>query len=412
MIDRLQEQAVFVREDRGYNVDHLGEVGDLDGLAVAGEHVEVGGDGQCIGEVVAFFEACGLLPLAEPDVPLVVGNVDGVFHAPFVAGSFDHGPRGAQGAVSLVGGEDVRPVVVASRVDVYAVVVDERREAFDHHPVPIRQAAEAAADELYVLIRQSHHLGELTGFTHVVFGGERPDLPLTIHLVAQSPVLDVVRILVAVLAPEVRPVGIACTVAVLYPGLGFVHRARAYVDADVWFCPHQAAVLDKLVRAEAVGLLGGPCKIHLPRTLLPRAYPVRPVVTANEVSAGPTQDRYPQAPRGLEHIPAVAPVVAKGRALVEDASIDAAAEVLDKAPEYPSVQLADPSVRVDLDPGQPLLLSRVCKEVYGPLCKLVGTLPAAACQHFSISASWFRSKPNARSSVGQFLCKSLLKWHK
>src|SRR5215207_7764540 len=94
MVDRLWEQAVFVREDRGYNVDHLGEVGDLDGLAVAGE--------------------------------------------------------------------DVRPVVVASRVDVYAVVVDERREAFDHHPVPIRQAAEAAADELYVRARPPHYLGELT----------------------------------------------------------------------------------------------------------------------------------------------------------------------------------------------------------------------------------------------------------
>jgi hypothetical protein len=34
-----------------------------------------------------------------------------------------------------------------------------------------------------------------------------------------------------------------------------------------------------------------------------------------------------------------------------------------------------------------LLLSRVCKAIYGPLCKLVSTLPAAACQHFSFLVS-------------------------
>src|SRR5919112_1337802 len=141
-----------------------------------------------------------MLPLAEPDVPLVVGDVDGMSNILLVAGAFDHGPRGAQGAVSLVGGEDVRPVVVASRVDVYAVVVDERREAFDHHPVPIRQAAEAAADELYVRVRPPHYLGKLTGLSHVIFGGERPDLPLPVHLIAQCPVLDFVWLLVAVRA--------------------------------------------------------------------------------------------------------------------------------------------------------------------------------------------------------------------
>src|SRR5918995_234929 len=357
MVDRLQEQAVFVREDRGYNVDQLGEVGDLDGLAVAGEHVEVGGDGQCIGEVVAFFEACGLLPLAEPDVPLVVGDVDGVFHAPFVAGAFDHGPRGAQGAVSLVGGEDVRPVVVASRVDVYAVVVDERREAFDHHPVPIRQPAEAATNELYVRVRPPHYFGELAGLTHVVFGRKSPDLPLPVHLVAQSPVPDVVRLLVTVLAPEVGPVGVARAVAVLDPGLSLVHRARAHVDADVGLGPEQATVLDKLVRAEAVGFFGGPREIHLPRTLLARTDPVGPVASADEVPTGPAQDRYPQVSCGLENVAPVASFITQRRVLVEDTTVDTATQVFDKSPEDSSVQPSGLTVEVELDPGQSSLLS-------------------------------------------------------
>src|SRR5688572_21051654 len=232
-----------------------------------------------------------------------------MLHAPLVTCAFDHGPCRAQGAVSLVGGEHVRPVVVAAGVDVYAVVVDERREAFDHHPVPIRQAAKATADELYIRVRPPHHLGELPGFPHVVFGCEGPDLPLPVHLVAQSPVLDVVRLLMAVLAPEVGPVSIAGTVAVLDPGLRLIHRTRAHVDADVGLGPEQATVLDKLVRAEAVGFFGGPREIHLPRTLLARTDPVGPVVSADEVPTGPAQDRYPQVFCGLENVAPVASFV-------------------------------------------------------------------------------------------------------
>src|SRR5215204_1337192 len=357
MVDRLEEQSFFVREDRGYNVDHLGEVGDLDGLAVAGEDVEVGGDSQGVGEVVAFLQSGGLLAFAEPHVPLVVGDVDGMSDALLETSAFDHGARSTQGAVSLVGGEDVRPVVVAAGVDVYAMVVDERREALDHHPVPIRQAAEAATNELYVRVRPPHYFGELTGLTHVVFGRKSPDLPLPIHLVAQPPVPDVVRLLVAVLAPEVGPVGVTRAVAVLDPGLGLVHRACPHVDADVGLGPQQATVLYELVRAEAVGFFGGPREIHLPRTLLARTDPVGPVVAAHEVPTGPAQNRYPQVFRGFENVTPVASFVAQGRVLVEDAAVDTTTKVLDEPPEDPSVQPADPTVEVELNPCHPSLLS-------------------------------------------------------
>src|SRR5215210_2267206 len=361
MVDRLEEEPFFVREDRGYHVDHLGEVGDLDDLAVAGEDVEVGGDSQCVGEVVAFLQSRGLLALAEPHVPLVVGDVDGMSDALLQTSAFDHGADRTKGAVRLVWGEHVRPVVVASRVYVDAVVVDERRQALDHHPVPVCQATQATAHKLYARVRPLHDLGELAGLLYVVIGFEGPDLPLPVYLVAKGPVPDVVRLLVTVLAPEVRPVGVALAVAVLYPGLGLVHGARAHVDADVGLGPEQATVLDKLVRAEAIGFFGGPREIHLPRPLLARTDPVGPVVAADEVPTGPAQDWYPQVFRCFENVAPVASFVAQGRAFVEDATVDAAAKVLDKSPEYPSVQLADPSVRIDLDPGQPLLLSRFAK---------------------------------------------------
>src|SRR5215217_3255517 len=95
-----------------------------------------------------------------------------MFDALFETGAFDHGAHRAQGAVRLVGGEDVRPVVIAARVDVYAVVVDERSETLDHHPVPVCQPTEAATNELYVRVSPPHHLGELPGLTYVVFGRE------------------------------------------------------------------------------------------------------------------------------------------------------------------------------------------------------------------------------------------------
>jgi hypothetical protein len=162
---------------------------------------------------------------------------------------------------------------------------------------------------------------------------------------------------VAVLAPEVCPVSIARSVAVLDPGLRLVHRAYSHVDADVGLGPEHATVLYELVRAEVVGLLHGPRKIHLPRTLLARSYPVGPVVAADEVPTGPAQDRYPQVFRGFENVTPVASFVAQGRVLVEDAAVDTTDKVLDEPPEDSSVQPADPTVEVELNPCNPSLLS-------------------------------------------------------
>src|SRR5215208_368398 len=114
------------------------------------------------------------------------------------SGTFDHGTHRAQGAVRLVGGEDVRPVIVAAGVDVYAVVVDERREALDHHPVPIGETAEAAADELYVRVCPPHYLGELAGLTYICLGRKSTDLPLPVHLVCRLLLEKKKQLLVAV----------------------------------------------------------------------------------------------------------------------------------------------------------------------------------------------------------------------
>src|SRR5215218_4664496 len=98
-----------------------------------------------------------------------------------------------------MGGEHVRPVVVAAGVDVDAVIVDERSEALDNDPVPVRETTETAANQLYVRVRPPHHFGEFAGLLNILLGRERPDLPLPVHFVAEAPILDVVGLLVSVL---------------------------------------------------------------------------------------------------------------------------------------------------------------------------------------------------------------------
>ena len=57
VVDRLQEQPVRAGEDRRDRVDQLGEVGHPHDPAVADEAVQVGGDRQRVGQVVALLDA-------------------------------------------------------------------------------------------------------------------------------------------------------------------------------------------------------------------------------------------------------------------------------------------------------------------------------------------------------------------
>src|SRR5262249_19120376 len=155
---------------------------------------------------------------------------------------------------------------------------------------------------------------------------------------------------VAVLAAEVGPRGVAGAVAVLDPGLRLVHRARAHVHADVRLGAEDPAVLDELVGTEAVRLLGVPGQLRPPGALFAPAHAVQPVVAADEVAPRPAEDGHPQRPDGVEHVAPEAPGVGQRRALVEDAAVDAAPEVLDEVAEDAAVHGADPPRGVDDDP--------------------------------------------------------------
>src|SRR5262249_2888341 len=171
------------------------------------------------------------------------------------------------------------------------------------------------------------------------------------HLVAERPVLHAVRLGMAVLPAQIGPVRVAGAVAVLDPGLGLVHRARPHVHADVGLGAQPPAVLDELVGPEAVGLLGVPGQFGAPRTVGHRPHAVQPVVAADEVAAPPSQDRDARRANSLQHVESEAAGVAQRRALLEDAAVDAAAEVLDEVAEDAAVDGAEPAGGIDHDTG-------------------------------------------------------------
>jgi hypothetical protein len=180
-------------------------------------------------------------------------------------------------------------------------------------------------------------------------GVEIADLPAAVHLVAEPPVAHAVGVGVAVLSSQIGPRGVPGPVAVLHPRLGLVHRPRAHVDADERLGAEHAAVLDELVGAESVGLLRVPGQLAAPETLRPGADTVEPVVAADEVAARPPQDRNAQRPGGVEDVAPEAALVAERRALVVDAAVDAAAQVLDELPEDARVHGAQTPRQVDAD---------------------------------------------------------------
>ena len=354
MIDGLEEQPGAAREDGGDRVDELGEVGHPDDPAVPDEAVEVRGHRQRVAQAVALLDAAlpvlvGARPV--PDVPLVERDVDGVRETLGVAGSLDQRRADADGPLGLVRLEDGGVVVGLARVEVDAVPVDDRRQPVDHDLIPVAPAVVAAADELDVGVGPLHDEGERAGLLDVVLGAEVADLPAAVHLVSEPPVAHAVGLGMAVGPPEVRPVGVPGAVAVLDPGLGLVHRARAHVDADVGLGAEDAAVLEELVRAEAVRFLRVPRELAPARPLRRRPHPVEPMVSADEVPARPPEHGDPKRADRVQHVAPEPARVAQGRALVEDAAVDAAAEVLDEVAEDPPVHGADPAGEVDRDPG-------------------------------------------------------------
>ena len=257
--------------------------------------------------------------------------------------------------VSGDGQELLEVVLAVADVRVERDVVDLGLEPFEHRAVPadpVRARTEvrrAGSDQPDRPVGAAHRLGGLERELGVVLRVLVAELPGPVDLVAQPPDLDAPRLVAAVLAPLLRPVGVAGLVRVLDPVAGVLDRAEPGVDAQVRLDAQLLAIAQELVRAEAVGLERAPGVIAARRTLVARPDAVLPVVARGEVAARPAEDRQAEPAGGVHDVAPVAVGIRERAPFLEDAAVDAAAEVLGEIAEDVRVHLADHAVGIELD---------------------------------------------------------------
>ena len=147
-----------------------------------------------------------------------------------------------------------------------------------------------------------------------------------------------------------RVMAVSCErVAVLHPLLRFLPRAGAEVGADVRLRAQHFAVIQELVRAEAVALHRAPRHLQTRRAFVARTDAVLPVVVRREVSSRPAQDRdiqllrrRPARPAGSRWSPTAATFRRRCRH-------QCSGRVLDEVSVDLGIDVADYALGVDLD---------------------------------------------------------------
>src|SRR5690242_18365519 len=157
------------------------------------------------------------------------------------------------------------------------------------------------------------------------------DLPGSVHFVSQAPGTDIVRLLEAVLAAKVAPLGAAWKIAVLDQCRRSFGSARTQVGPHQGSGAHHLAPGEKLVGAELIRLDGVPCAIENARTFCARTDTVHPVVARNEVAARITYDRHTHRFDFGCHVFAVTLRICQRRSRLINAPVHSASEVFDEA---------------------------------------------------------------------------------
>ena len=239
------------------------------------------------------------------------------------------------------------------------------KRVLQHRVFPVaegrhRAARRTAGGQLDRRVDPLHHLRRLGGDAAVFLRGLRLHLPRPIHLVAEAPELYAMRLLPAVRAAEIGQRGAAGMVAVLHQRPRRIAAARAEVHRQHRLDVGGAAPVDEFVGAEPVRLGGHPGQVEPARPLLDRADAILPIVAGDEIAAGIAHDGRRQFAHQRQHVAAEAVLIGGRMAGLEDAAIDAAAEVLDEGTEQAAIRGADHVVgaKLDGDCAHRVLLSR------------------------------------------------------
>ena len=128
------------------------------------------------------------------------------------------------------------------------------------------------------MIHLPHLARGIARFNAVLNGGNVPDLPRPVHLIAEAPVLDVVGLVVPMGAAQITPLGPLIDIAVLEQRERCLRGASAKVGADERLCTHGVAPCHILVDAELVGLDTIPGPVEHPGAIFLRSHAIQPVV--------------------------------------------------------------------------------------------------------------------------------------
>ena len=155
----------------------------------------------------------------------------------------------------------------------------------------------------------------------------------------------------SVLLPLADPRRLLLAVRVLHPVPRIVNRAESKVDADVRLGANQRRIAKELVGAEAIGLDVVPRQLEPGGTLIARTDAILPVVAGAEIAARPPENRDLEIADRLQDVLAKSVLVGERAALLEDAAVDHAAEMLGEVAEQQRIDRADDAIGVELDAG-------------------------------------------------------------
>ena len=367
IIDRLCPAAAAVAShDRRDDVDKLRKAGDLDAVGIAEEGEEHGTDEQSVFKIIDILEerqgSAPLFALPDflillvgmvPDVPLVEGEVDLLFAVLLAFDGIADGGDGmdkivhVHGAGQEAGGIPRRIAVVPVEGDVVDIVI----ALVEHIQLPGTEGRHlrtggAAGYHLDRGVDPLHHFGGFVCYMAVLPCRLPAHLPGAVHLVAETPDFDVEGVLLPVGDTQIREFAAAAVVGILYNVSRLLGPACAEVDGIHHLSAGPVRPAGKLMEADFVGLGSKPGKVKALRPARHGADAVFPVKTGDKIPARITDNRHTELFHCLNDIGAETEIIRQRMARLVNATIDGAAEMLDKGAEKPFVYSADPVILI------------------------------------------------------------------
>lgn len=193
-------------------------------------------------------------------------------------------------------GEEIRRIVVpVAIVLMQGNIVGHLVGMLQRHRFPFRERGHrrvgaAAGHQLNLGIDQPHRLRRLIGEPAVFLRRLLADLPRTIHLIAQTPGSDLVRLLITVASTQIAPVASSRMVAVFQQVAGRINAAGSQIHRHHDFGTNLLGPSGKLVRAYPIRFNCPPGQLQALRPRLNRANPILPVISGDEIPAGIPDD--------------------------------------------------------------------------------------------------------------------------